>query len=349
MEPELYSAFGLDAHCPALPFGPGLINTTWKIDCGERSYILQRINDKVFPHPAQIVENMCALGSYLEKTAPAYPFIKPLPAKDGSRLVHLEGSGYFRLTSFVDGSHTLRVAEDPDMAYEASRQFGHFMRLLSGFPAGRLHATLPGFHDLGLRQAQFESALVRGDALRIAEAGELIHAIRRFACIPERFERIRTDRQFILRVTHHDSKISNVLFDGQGKGICVIDLDTVMPGRFISDLGDLLRTCLSPVSEEERDYGLVAVRPAYFEAIVRGWLDEMGDELSRDELDHLVYAGKFMCYMQAIRFLTDYLLHDPYYGSDYPGHNLVRAGNQIVLLERLAEKEAMLNDLIKRY
>jgi Ser/Thr protein kinase RdoA (MazF antagonist) len=348
MLPELLSAFGLEGHCPAQSFGPGLINTTWKVDCGGRSYILQRINDQVFPHPVQIVENMCALGSYLEQKAPEYPFIKPLPARDGSSLVHLEGTGYFRLTSFVAGSRTFRVAEDPDMAYEAARQFGHFMRLLSGFPIGRLHVTLPGFHDLGLRQAQFESALIRGDVARIAEARELIHTIRTFASVPERFERIRNHGAFVLRVTHHDSKISNVLFDEQGKGICVIDLDTVMPGRYISDLGDLLRTCLSPVSEEEKDSGLIQVRPEYFEAIVRGWMEEMGDELSADESDHLVYAGKFMCYMQAIRFLTDYLQHDPYYGSRYPGHNLVRARNQVVLLQRLAEQEAMLNDLIKR-
>ena len=149
---------------------------------------------------------------------------------------------------------------------------------------------------------------------------------------------------FKLRVTHHDTKISNVLFNQEDKGLCVIDLDTVMPGYFISDVGDMIRTYLSPANEEEKDFSKIEIREEYFSAIWKGYMSEMNDELSTEEKNHFIYAGKFMIYMQAIRFLTDHLNNDIYYGAKYPGHNLVRAGNQAVLLQRLLEKEALLSD-----
>lgn len=145
-----------------------------------------------------------------------------------------------------------------------------------------------------------------------------------------------------LRVTHHDTKISNVLFDKKGKGICVIDLDTVMPGYFISDVGDMMRTYLSPVSEEENDLGKITVRDDFYRAIVQGYYNEMKDELTETEKKYFFYAGKFMIYMQAVRFLTDHLNDDVYYGAKYEGHNFMRAANQVRLLECLLEKESVL-------
>jgi Ser/Thr protein kinase RdoA (MazF antagonist) len=139
------------------------------------------------------------------------------------------------------------------------------------------------------------------------------------------------------RCTHHDTKISNVLFDEFNKGLCVIDLDTVMPGYFISDVGDMMRTYLCPVSEEEKDFSKITVRKDFYDAIVNGYLSEMGAELSDIEKIYFHDAGKFMIYMQAIRFLTDHLNDDIYYGAKYPGHNFIRAGNQITLLQRLME------------
>jgi thiamine kinase-like enzyme len=140
-------------------------------------------------------------------------------------------------------------------------------------------------------------------------------------------------------VTHHDTKISNVLFDDQDNGLCVIDLDTVMPGYFISDVGDMMRTYLSPVNEEEKDLSKIIIRNEYFKAITDGYLSEMSAELTEKEKEHFVYAGKFMIYMQALRFITDHLNNDHYYGAAYEGHNFVRANNQAVLLQKLSEKE----------
>jgi Ser/Thr protein kinase RdoA (MazF antagonist) len=147
---------------------------------------------------------------------------------------------------------------------------------------------------------------------------------------------------FLQRVTHHDTKISNVLFDKEQRGICVIDLDTLMPGYFISDVGDMMRTYLSVAGEEEKDFSLISVREDYFLAIVDGYSSEMRNDLTEEERKWFVFAGKFMIYMQAIRFLADHLNDDIYYGAKYEGHNFIRANNQLCLLDRLEEKEQQL-------
>jgi Ser/Thr protein kinase RdoA (MazF antagonist) len=346
MFPSVLEAYGLpEDQCSVLPFGTGLINHTWKVSYGSDAYILQRINDAVFHHPRLIAENIDALAGYLQVKHPEYLFVKPLSTLDGRNLVHT-AEGYFRLVTFISGSYTYDVVAAGGQAYQAAHQFGKFTRLLAGFPIGRLHLTLPDFHNLSLRYRQFEEALQQGNPHRIAATSGPIEAIRSFRDILHTFEDISRDSGFRLRVTHHDTKISNVLFNEAGSGICVIDLDTVMPGYFISDLGDMFRTYLSPVSEEEKDTDLHVIREEYFGAIVRGYLSEMKDELSTVELEHIVYAGKFMVYMQAIRFLTDHINDDRYYGARYEGHNLVRALNQLTLLQRLTEKEPILNKMV---
>jgi Ser/Thr protein kinase RdoA (MazF antagonist) len=161
------------------------------------------------------------------------------------------------------------------------------------------------------------------------------------------YERIKTMPQFKLRVTHHDTKISNVLYDKNDKSICVIDLDTVMPGYFISDIGDMMRTYLSPVSEEEQDLAKVCIRDDFYKAIVDGYYGQMKGELTEAEKGFFFYAGTFMIYMQALRFLTDHINNDIYYGARYEGHNLIRAKNQIALLEELLKKESSLQKMAK--
>jgi Ser/Thr protein kinase RdoA (MazF antagonist) len=153
--------------------------------------------------------------------------------------------------------------------------------------------------------------------------------------------------EFKLRVTHHDTKISNVLFDQEGKGLCVIDLDTVMPGYFISDVGDMMRTYLSPVSEEEKELDKIVVRDEFYKAIVEGFYKEMKEELTETEKKYFFYAGTFMIYMQALRFFTDFLNDDIYYGAKYPRHNFMRAKNQLVLLEQLLKKQDQLERILR--
>ncbi|MFT3680213.1 MAG: aminoglycoside phosphotransferase family protein [Ferruginibacter sp.] len=328
------------------PFGTGLINNTWAVTAGINKFILQRINHNIFKEPNDIANNIRRIGNYLSKQYPDYLFTAPEKTLQQQDIVHIAKEGYFRLFPFVKNSHTIDVVSNTAQAFEAASQFARFTKLLSAFPIEKLNITLPDFHNLPLRYQQFELAMENGNKERIQEAADTINFLKQHRNIVTISEQIYQNPAFKKRVTHHDTKISNVLFDDQDKGLCIIDLDTVMPGYFISDVGDMLRTYLSPVSEEEKDLGKITIREDYFKAIAEGYLGEMKDELSAEEKDHFVYAGKFMIYMQALRFLSDYLINDIYYGSKYEGHNLLRAKNQAVLLERLIEKESTLNKSI---
>ena len=328
-------------------FGSGLINHTWKVTYQGNEYILQRINDEVFKQPMDITNNIGLLADYLRKNHPDYFFVAPVKTTDGKEMIYVKDKGYFRMFPFVPGSHSKDVSKTPGEAFEAATQFGRFTKLLANFPIGQLKKTIPDFHNLSLRYQQFLDALKDGNPQRIKETEELSAELLSHVEIVREYERIIVDDNFKSRVTHHDTKISNVLFDEEGKGLCVIDLDTVMPGHFISDVGDMMRTYLPPVSEEEKDFHKIEVREDFYQAIVNGYYNEMKEVLTEKEKHYFFYAATFMIYMQAIRFLADYLNDDIYYGSKYPGQNLVRAGNQAILLERLIEKKKILTEIIK--
>jgi Ser/Thr protein kinase RdoA (MazF antagonist) len=333
------NAYGINDDASVTPYGSGLINHTWKIVTGGREYILQQVNDKVFKVPENIAHNITLIADYLRQQHPDYCFAAPIRSSKGTGMIYLKDKGCFRMFPFMTGSHSKDVVQTSKQAYEAAAQFGRFTRLLSGIDVSELKVTIPDFHNLNLRYVQFNNALQNGSNKRLHESKELIEQLARHSDIVRAYDRLKLSPGFKLRVTHHDAKISNVLFDSNDKGICVIDLDTVMPGYFISDVGDMIRTYVSPVSEEEPDFRQIVVREEFYNAIVQGYGKEMKEELTQEERDHFFYAGKFMIYMQALRFLTDHLNNDIYYGTKYEGQNFVRAKNQAVLLEKLIEKE----------
>lgn len=330
-------------------FGSGLINTTWKVTDKNRAYILQRINQDVFKHPEWIASNLRQIAGYLKTHHPDYLFAEPIKTLDNQDLAISEEAGYFRLLPFIKDSHSIDVVTEPSQAYEAAKQFGRFTALLEGMKMDELHLTIPDFHNLTLRYQQFEQAVASGLPDRIRNAEPEIAYLQGKSGIVTTYQAICNNPAFRLRVTHHDTKISNVLLDASNKGLCVIDLDTVMAGYFISDVGDMLRTYLSPASEEETVLEKISIRTDIFEAIVKGYLAEMNFILSQEEKEAFIYAGKFMIYMQAIRFLSDYLVGDTYYGARYPEHNLHRARNQIRLLQELEAKEPELTEILNRY
>ena len=340
---SILAAYGLPhQQCTIVPFGTGLINHTWKVESGNDMFILQRINTNVFKQPQDIAANITCLAEFLKTEFPHYLFVAPLSSANGTTLVHDAKEGWFRLLPFIKSSFTYDVVTTTTAAYEAAKQFGRFTRLLSGFDATVLKETLPQFHNLSLRYQQFEKAIATGNAARISNAQKSITFLQAHKDLVHLYEAIRQNSSFKKRVTHHDTKISNVLFDSTDKGLCVIDLDTVMPGYFISDVGDMMRTYLSPVSEEETDHSKIEIWDDYFDAIAAGYLSEMHQELTPDEKRHFVYAGKFMIYMQALRFLTDYLNDDVYYGAKYAEQNFNRSNNQLNLLKKLMQKEDQL-------
>lgn len=328
------------------PFGNGLINSTWLVEYNGNKYILQRINHHVFTQPEFIDININRLGNFLALNHPEYYYTIPLRNKDGNSLIKIEHEGYFRIFPFVKDSHSKDIVSKPEQAFEAAAQFGKFTYMLSDFDIQQLKVTIPDFHNLSLRYQLFQNALQTGNSVRIAEAHSLIKTILNNLQIVEEYEKLILNKDFKKRVTHHDTKISNVLFNSNDQGLCVIDLDTVMPGYFISDVGDMMRTYLCSVSEEETDFSKIHIRDDYFNAIVKGYHQEMKKELTDAEVNYFFYAGLFAIYMQAIRFLTDYFLNDIYYGAKYDKHNLNRAANQLVLLEHLLAKKSTLDSIL---
>lgn len=345
---EIIAAFDLPPEIPEIKqFGNGLINSTWLLTYPNSTFILQKVNDAIFKHPEAIAANVRLIADFLAEKHPEYLFIKPVKARDDNDLIQSK-EGYFRVFPYVANSHSIDVVENPHQAFEASRKFGEFTKMVSGFDASRLQITLPDFHNLSFRYQQFCEALEQGNKNRIQHSKELIDFIISNKSLVETYENILQNPSFKLRVTHHDTKISNVLFNERDQGLCVIDLDTLMPGYFISDVGDMIRTYLSPVSEEEKDFSKIEIREDYFSAIRKGYLSEMENELTEEEKDHFIYAGKFMIYMQAMRFLTDYINNDKYYSSKYEGHNFTRAKNQSVLLQLLIDNESKLKKLLSQ-
>lgn len=318
----------LDCHT----FGNGLIHKTYILSKDNSpTFILQQVNTNVFKWPDAIENNLQLLKVYLDQSH--VDFLLPLP------LQNLEGSLHtfviddvYRLTKYVAGSHAIDTCLQPEQAYEAAFQFGQFTSSFAGLNISRLKATIPDFHNLSFRWRQFEQTLANGNPTRIQYASQAIKTIIDNKSIVTKYEHICNSDQFKQRVTHHDTKISNVLFGQNEKGICVIDLDTVMGGLHISDLGDMFRTYLSPGNEEETDLEKVFVRSSFYTAIVDGYLEKMSDQLTADEKAMIPFAGEFLIYMQALRFLTDFLNDDIYYGISYEMNNFNRTINQLHLL-----------------
>jgi Ser/Thr protein kinase RdoA (MazF antagonist) len=326
--------------------GNGLINSTWKIECPDGSYILQKINDKVFRDPFIIENNLKKVAQHIAAYFPEYKLPLPVKNREGKELLYAEGTGYFRMFDFLEGSVCNTIVNNAKQAFEAARQFAGFARRLNELATEELGYPIVDFHNLELRYRQFEKALTVAAASRLAAAATLIDFLNNHSNIVTQYQYLLKSGSMMLRPMHHDTKISNVLFDEEDRGLAVIDLDTVMPGYFISDLGDMIRTFTCTANEEETDFNKVTIREDFFEAIVNGYLSEMKNILTASEKNLLVYAGEFMIYMQCLRFATDYLENDRYYGAKYPEHNLNRALNQMKLLQELIKTKPALEQII---
>jgi Ser/Thr protein kinase RdoA (MazF antagonist) len=312
----------------------GLINSTYIVSTTNGEYILQTINHHIFKNPNAIDFNINAIGNHLHIHAPNYLFTHLEKTVDGKTIIEWEGK-YYRAFEKIDG-YALSVLENENQAFEAAKQFGLFTYQLLNFNASTLKITLPDFHNLSLRYHQFLEALKNGNTHRLEQSKNSIQFLIAHQHYVDQYEQFIHHKEVKKRVTHHDTKISNVLFsenNGIEKGICVIDLDTVMPGYFISDIGDMCRTCLCSVTEEESNLDLLFVDGQKWNAIQKGYSKAMDSALSNFELDHFFFAGQYMIYMQALRFLTDHLNMDIYYGAKIEGQNYIRSLNQIRLLE----------------
>jgi len=330
---EILKAYGLPPADKIIPINSGLINSTWKVSTSTEDFILQKINQNVFKRPEYIDENIRLVADYMHHNYPTEIFPQLIRTHEGQTILEYKNE-FFRLFSFIPGSKTIDIVRTQEQAYQAAYTFGKFTRQLNQFPLEKLHITLPGFHDLILRNKQFKQAIKAASPEKLKECNSLIRRLELYHFVTDIYEGIVKNKLLPLHIIHHDTKISNVLFSDDDQAICPIDLDTIMPGYFVSDVGDMMRTYLSSSDENESDLNKISVRPAFYSAIISGYTEGMQDNLNDFEKKYLFYSGQFIIYMQALRFITDYLMDDVYYGAVFPGQNKIRAENQLTLLER---------------
>lgn len=333
---SVLSAYGLraeDFNIEALTAGH--IHRTLKLD-GASSFVLQRVNKNVFTKPEVISANVRAAADHLTKHFPDYSFMSAIRSTLGHDLVY-DGDGYpWRLFPYIHQTLTVNEVNSTRQAFRAAAAFAGLTRRLQNTDVQQFHPTIDRFHDLGLRFEQFEEACSNATRQRLELATHEIKQVAKFRHLVPTYNSIVVELP--VRVTHNDTKINNVLFHAQsGESVCVIDLDTLMPGYFIYDLGDMVRTFVSPVNEEEKDFSRIVFRKEIYDALLNGYLSEMGPYLNESEQQALGFAGLMMTYIMALRMLADFLNGDVYYHTTYAGQNLVRAGNQLRLLEVLAE------------
>lgn len=312
--------------------GSGHINQTYRLS-GKNTFVLQRVNKNVFREPGLLAANLNQAASHLAAKAPDYLFLKSIPSPRGNDLEFDEEGYPWRLFPFIENTITVDAVESETQARRAAAAFGKLTRLLDGLPPESLSPTIHRFHDLSLRWEQFEEALA-GAGDRLSPAATQVAQCQASRHLVTEYEKLISGQTLRLRIVHNDTKINNVLFDKlSGEAKAVIDLDTLMPGYFTYDLGDMVRTFVSPVGEEERDLSRVTFRRDVYDALIEGYLSEMGDVLTPAELNAIPFAGRMMTFIMALRFLADYLRGNTYYSISYPEQNLVRASNQLKMLE----------------
>lgn len=335
--PMILNAFGFSPKAKISSLGSGHIHQTLLVE-DEEKFVLQRINKNVFTKPEVIARNNRLAAAYLSAHHPEYLFPTTLPDRNGNELVYAEDEFPWRIYPLIENTLTLDFVTSSTQAFEAAKGFGLLTRNLYGIDSSKFEPTLDRFHDLPWRYEQFETELSKTTSDRMQQAVSEIMLAKEFQFLVQHYNSLIQSNLLTVRITHNDTKINNILFDNEtGKAACVIDLDTLMPGYFIYDLGDLVRTCVSPVSEEEQDISRITFRNGIYDALLEGYLSQMKDMLTQGELAAVPFAGKMMTYIMALRFLADFLRGNTYYTIHYPEQNLVRARNQFRLLQLLQE------------
>ena len=345
--------FGIDA--AALPHGNGHINNTFLVDSKPR-VILQRINTNVFKNPAEVMGNIMAVTAHLRKKItenggnPQKETLTFLTTKEGLPYYKTEEGDYWRAYYFVEDMICLEVAESPADFAEVARAFGRFQKMLADFPADRLCETIKCFHDTPNRFAQLEEAIAADRAGRVKAIEKEIAEVRGYAKYASAIVDGIADGTVPLRVTHNDTKLNNVLLDGETrKGICVIDLDTVMPGSLLYDFGDAMRTGASTGAEDETDLDKIQFDLAKFEAFTAAFLEELGDSVTAKERELMPLSALIITVEQATRFLADYINGDVYFHVHREHHNLDRTRTQLKLAAEIEKLLPKMQEIVNKY
>ena len=332
------------------PVSEGHINDTYIVeyemeDGSVSRYLLQRINVNVFKKPIEVMENVCGVTSFLREKIkanggdPTRETLTVYPAKDGKNYYMAEDGGCWRVYNFVEDTFTISEITSSDDFKSAALAFGNFANLLADYPIDTLYDTIPNFHNTPSRFNDLKTAVENNASGRRDNALPEIE----FAFAREKDCSVITDllgtEKIPLKVTHNDTKLNNVLFDKATKqGLCVIDLDTVMPGSALYDFGDSIRFGANTAAEDEKDLSKVSLSLEYFKAYVDGYIEAAGESLTETEIELLPFAAKLLTFECGMRFLGDYINGDVYFKIEYPEHNLVRARTQFKLVEDIEKK-----------
>lgn len=344
---QALASFGLDDGFEKIePLGIGNINSSYKVTLsGGRQYALQKLNTNIFKKPDEVMSNIMKVTGHLrskiiaEGGNPSRETLNFLVTREGAPLFRFTEDSVYRAYEFIDDAITIQSTGSTDEAYKAAYTFGKFQNRLSDFDASVLFETIPDFHNTAKRFENLEASIKADVAGRLDEVRDLVDF-----CYKEKYLAHAIVDDFAngvlpIRVTHNDTKINNVLFDAETKeGMCVIDLDTVMPATSLYDFGDMIRSGAAYTVEDETDLSLVGINLDYYGAFVKGFKDGVGKGLTEAEISRLALSAKVITFEIGIRFLTDYLDGDIYFALRRPDHNKVRAANQFKLLSDMEEK-----------
>lgn len=350
---HIHESFIVESDAP-VPGGGASICRAWRAVVGRR-FLLQRINRHVFPDPDALLSNLRRVTEHVAAKLRAGGVadverraLTLIPTRDGTA-AHRDGSGAcWRMMRFIDGTATRTEALSPVHAEQAGRAFGEFQRLLADLPPPRLIETIPHFHDTPRRLEVLRAAIEADPAGRAGDSRPEIEFALSRAADAGRLMTLNRAGEIPERIVHNDAKISNVLFDERtDEPLCVVDLDTVMPGLALFDFGDMVRSMTCAAPEDERDLSRVGVSAEMFSGLARGYLAAAGPMLTPCEREHLVFSGWLISLEQGVRFLTDFLAGDAYYRTTRPGQNLDRCRTQFALVRSIERRRGELEGRVE--
>lgn len=339
-----------------LPVSTGHINDTYHLqnaDAGQPDYLLQRINHQVFKNVPQLMDNIRQVTEYIKAKLPPAEAetgtMTIVKLHDGS-LFHKDYLGnYWRIFHFIKGTKSYDLVTTAQQAYEGGKAFGRFQSMLTDLDPDLLHNTIPDFHNMEHRLDQLEEALNNNLSGRAEDAREELEFISEHADEMCGILYLGNANRLPWRITHNDTKFNNVLLDATDHAQCVIDLDTVMPGYVAYDFGDAIRTIINTAAEDEADLRKIGLNISLFEAYTKGYFEEAGSFLTNMEVQSLLLGVYMLPFIQAVRFITDYINGDIYFKTHHPNHNLQRARAQLQLIRKLDEAREQLQEIINKY
>ncbi|WP_235891187.1 phosphotransferase enzyme family protein [Sphingobacterium lumbrici] len=338
-------------------FGSGHINDTFKLtteNSEDKSYLLQRVNHDIFKDISGLMNNIYLVTTHLKnqfKTKGISDIDKYtltiIPTKDRKLYFQDDEGNYWRLFILLSDTKSYDIVETAKQAYSGGQAFGQFQKQLADLDATELVEILPNFHNIDFRIQNLKKAILNNKANRLEQVQDLLDYVFERELKMRRILDLAANGDLPLRITHNDTKFNNVLLDQNDNVQCVIDLDTVMPGYVAYDFGDAIRTIINSAAEDEIDVDKIVLNIPLFKAYAEGYLSEAKEFLTDKEIESLMYGVLLLPYMQAVRFLTDYIDGDTYYKVHYPDHNLVRAKAQFKLVDELEKHEEELRNILE--